>query len=75
MVFPLQIAAVVSMISAVYMRIFLKDKVLDAENLTRPFLKSGLNETHQDDSESPKKPPVFKKILTLGDLISLLKCR
>ncbi|OAY37394.1 hippocampus abundant transcript-like protein 1 isoform X2 [Manihot esculenta] len=69
-----KIAAVVSMISAVYMRIFLKDKVLDGENLTRPFLKSGLDETHQDDSESPKKPPVFKKILTLGDLISLLKC-
>ncbi|KAJ9132687.1 hypothetical protein P3X46_010626 [Hevea brasiliensis] len=69
-----QVAAFVSMLAAVYMRIFLKDKALDGENLTRPFLKSGSDDAHQVDGDLPKKPPVFKKILTVGDIISLLKC-
>ncbi|XP_058002313.1 uncharacterized protein LOC110669375 isoform X2 [Hevea brasiliensis] len=69
-----QVAACISILAAVYMRIFLKDKALNGEYLTRPFLKSGLDDTHQDDDGLPRKPSVPKKILTVRDLISLLKC-
>ncbi|XP_048234178.1 hippocampus abundant transcript-like protein 1 isoform X2 [Ricinus communis] len=68
-----QVATFISMLAAVYMRVFLKDKVVEGECLTQPILKTGLDDIHQDD-DLPNKAPLSKKILTVGDLISLLKC-
>ncbi|XP_037495805.1 hippocampus abundant transcript-like protein 1 isoform X2 [Jatropha curcas] len=76
-----QVAALVSMVATVYMRIFLKDRVSDNENLSEPILKSSGPEEniHQDNAHTnnltTRVSPVSssKKILTVGDLICLLK--
>ncbi|XP_012077711.1 hippocampus abundant transcript-like protein 1 isoform X2 [Jatropha curcas] len=76
-----KVAAFVSMVAAVYMRIFLKDRVSDNGNLSEPILKSSGPEEniHQNDADtnnlSTRVSPVSSsnKILTVGDLICLLK--
>ncbi|GAV70059.1 MFS_1 domain-containing protein, partial [Cephalotus follicularis] len=66
-----QVAAFVSMLAAVYMRIFLKDNVSDRDDLTQLILKGELSMI-QEDGDSPSMLPEFKKIPSLWDLVCLL---
>ncbi|XP_055961670.1 uncharacterized protein LOC126680855 isoform X2 [Mercurialis annua] len=66
-----QIATFISMLAVVYARIFLKE-ALEVDDLSQPILKTRLDAIQQDGNLS-KKAPAFKKILTIGDVISLLK--
>ncbi|KAM5562619.1 hippocampus abundant transcript 1 protein [Rosa sericea] len=73
-----QVAALVSMLAAVYMRIFLEE-IRPSDHgdstLSQPILK-GLEpvlERIADDDYSPKTKIEFKKIPSVGDLISLLR--
>ncbi|XP_030450358.2 uncharacterized protein LOC115672632 isoform X1 [Syzygium oleosum] len=68
-----QVAAVVSMVAVVYMRIFLKDSIPVADESTRPILKGSETDNDQNDSDSMKKIHIFKKIPSIGDLICLLR--
>uniref|UniRef100_A0A5B6YGE7 Putative hippocampus abundant transcript-like protein 1 n=1 Tax=Davidia involucrata TaxID=16924 RepID=A0A5B6YGE7_DAVIN len=67
-----QVAAIVSMIAAVYMRVFLKDTACDDVALTRPILKTD-PETIPPDGKSSRRVQVFKKIPLPKDLMCLLK--
>ncbi|KAJ6927485.1 hippocampus abundant transcript-like protein 1 [Populus alba x Populus x berolinensis] len=69
-----QVAALVSMLAAVYMRIFLKESLPNGENLTQPILKSGQDD-HSQDCDLSRKAPVSKKIPSVQDIIGLLKSR
>ncbi|KAL9391243.1 hypothetical protein Peur_015163 [Populus x canadensis] len=69
-----QVAALVSMLAAVYMRIFLKESLPNGENLTQPILKSGQDD-HCQDGDLSGKAPVLKKIPSIQDIIGLLKSR
>ncbi|GAV90784.1 MFS_1 domain-containing protein [Cephalotus follicularis] len=66
-----QVAAFVSMLAAMYMRIFLKNNVSDRDDLTQPILKGKLTMI-QEDGDSPSMLPEFKKIPSLWDLVCLL---
>ncbi|KAJ6896969.1 hippocampus abundant transcript 1 protein-like [Populus alba x Populus x berolinensis] len=68
-----QVAALVSMLAAVYMRIFVEESLPNSENLTQPILKSGQDDHCQDDGDLPRKPMVSKKIPSIHAVISLLK--
>ncbi|XP_057966402.1 uncharacterized protein LOC131156606 [Malania oleifera] len=67
-----QVAAAVSMLAAVYMRIFLKDTACEIDASMQPILKSRQDtiETHDNSSEKIK---AFKNIPPPSDLIRLLK--
>ncbi|KAM7470953.1 hypothetical protein LguiA_009136 [Lonicera macranthoides] len=67
-----QVAAFISMVAIVYMRIFLKESKRTSDALTRPILKNILDDG-QSDGESSKQIKVFKKIPSLNDLVFLLK--
>ncbi|KAA8546136.1 hypothetical protein F0562_020970 [Nyssa sinensis] len=67
-----QVAAFVSMIAAVYMRVFLKDTARDEVALTRPILKTD-PETIPSDEKSSRRVQVFKKIPSSKDIVCLLK--
>ncbi|KAF5951497.1 hypothetical protein HYC85_009441 [Camellia sinensis] len=67
-----QIAAVVSMIAAVYMRIFLQDTPRNSDDLEQPILNTEENSA-QIEGESSSEVQVFKKIPSLKDIICLLK--
>ncbi|XP_011046630.1 PREDICTED: hippocampus abundant transcript-like protein 1 [Populus euphratica] len=69
-----QVAALVSMLAAVYMRIFLKESLPNGENLTQPILKSGQDD-HCQDGDLSRQAPVLKKIPSIQDIIGLLKSR
>ncbi|RXH87692.1 hypothetical protein DVH24_034592 [Malus domestica] len=70
-----QVAAFASMLSTIYMRIFLKESLPgDDSTLRQPILKGGVPEVvDEGDVYSPKTIQVFKKIPSPGDLISLLR--
>ncbi|KAJ6403017.1 hypothetical protein OIU84_015015 [Salix udensis] len=68
-----QVAALVSMLAAVYMRIFLRESLPNGENLTRPILKSGQDGHCQDDGNLSGLAPVLKKIPSIQDITGLLK--
>ncbi|CAN1771072.1 hypothetical protein LINPERHAP1_LOCUS11773 [Linum perenne] len=68
-----QVAAALSMVAAVYMRIFLKENKLsvtgDDHHLIQPILKK----PSSDDGEESCVRPTFKTFPSVNDLISLLK--
>ncbi|KAK9944228.1 hypothetical protein M0R45_009806 [Rubus argutus] len=72
-----QVSTVVSMLAAIYMRIFLKESLpLDHgdSTLSQPILKgSEPVEGIKDDAYSPKTKLAFKKIPSPWDMISLLR--
>ena len=63
-----------SMLAAVYMRVFLEESLPNGENLTQPILKSGQDD-HCQDGDLSRKAPVLKKIPSIQDIIGLLKSR
>lgn len=68
-----QVATLVSMIATVYMRVFLKETFPKGDS-SQALLKKepGMS---PDDGNSSEKIQTFKKIPSVRDLISLLKCR
>ncbi|CAN6544718.1 unnamed protein product [Malus baccata var. baccata] len=70
-----QVAAFASILSTVYMRIFLKESLPGGDStLRQPILKGGVSEVADEgDVYSPKTTQVFKKIPSPGELISLLR--
>ncbi|KAH9694567.1 Major facilitator superfamily protein [Citrus sinensis] len=70
-----QAATIVSMLAAAYMRVFLKDDVPndDDDDLTRPIITEETEGVNQNESNSPVKIPVCKKIPSIRDLICLLR--
>lgn len=78
----IQVAAIVSMVAVVYMRIFLKDDSTirrnTSDSLKHPILTTEEEETTPSDGEllsSSKEVEVFKKIPSPNDLVCLLKTR
>ncbi|CAL0320621.1 unnamed protein product [Lupinus luteus] len=71
-----QVGAVFSMIALVYMRIFLEDSVPAGVGMTQPLLREGQEQCLQEcESDSSKiTTGTFKKLPSVGDLISMLKC-
>lgn len=72
---PFQVSAVVAMLAAVYMRIFLQESLPNGENLAQPILKSGQDDHSQDGGDLPMKPMVSKKIPSIQAITSLLRSR
>ncbi|KAM1031344.1 hypothetical protein ACFX15_034473 [Malus domestica] len=70
-----QVAAFASILSTVYMGIFLKESLPGGDStLRQPILKGGVSEVADEgDVYSPKTTQVFKKIPSPGELISLLR--
>ncbi|KAK7280597.1 hypothetical protein RJT34_25662 [Clitoria ternatea] len=70
-----QVAAVLSMVALVYMRIFLKESV-PGDCMKQPLLKEEEETSAQqrEDESSPRTTGTFKKLPSLGDIICLLKC-
>lgn len=68
-----QVATLVSMIATIYMRVFLKETFPKGDS-SQALLKKepGMS---PDDGNSSEKIQTFKKIPSVRDLISLLKCR
>ncbi|KAB5541620.1 hypothetical protein DKX38_014594 [Salix brachista] len=70
---PFQVSAVVAMLAAVYMRIFLQESLPNSENLAQPILKSGQDDHSQDGGDLPRKPMVSKNIPSVQAITSLLR--
>ncbi|KAM1457918.1 hypothetical protein ACFX13_035890 [Malus domestica] len=70
-----QVAAFASILSTVYMGIFLKESLPGGDStLRQPILKGGVSEVADEgDVYSPKTTQVFKKVPSPGELISLLR--
>ncbi|XP_021286980.1 hippocampus abundant transcript-like protein 1 isoform X1 [Herrania umbratica] len=68
-----QVATFVSMLAVVYMRMFLEESIPDqVDGISQPILQEG-EDVIQKDGNAPRKMPVFRKIPSVGDIISLLK--
>ncbi|XP_039045112.1 hippocampus abundant transcript 1 protein-like isoform X2 [Hibiscus syriacus] len=69
-----QVATFVSMLAVVYMRTFLEESIpVRDESMTQPILKESEDAIQKDGNVVPRKMPVFKRIPSLGDIISLLR--
>ncbi|CAL1372882.1 unnamed protein product [Linum trigynum] len=70
-----QVAAALSMAAAVYMRVFLKDRLSETEHiLTQPILKQIVSDDDGDQQSCVLTNKVaFKAFPSVGDLISLLR--
>ncbi|EOY15142.1 Major facilitator superfamily protein isoform 3 [Theobroma cacao] len=68
-----QVATAMAMLSAVYMRIFLPDSIIN-DNLSAPILSQGkLDGIVNPDEESDKKMQMFKTMPSIEDMLALLK--
>ncbi|KAK2665642.1 hypothetical protein Ddye_004216 [Dipteronia dyeriana] len=77
-----QVATLVSMLAAVYMRVFLKESVrIDDHSLSQPIIKKedpdfnnvDQNDDDQDDQAKKISTSLYKKIPSLSDLTCLIK--
>ncbi|KAK8551743.1 hypothetical protein V6N12_040367 [Hibiscus sabdariffa] len=68
-----QVATAMAMLSAVYMRVFLPDSLLN-DNLSTPIIsKENINGIVNQDEESSKKMQAFKTMPSIEDMLALLK--
>lgn len=67
-----QVSAFMSIVAAVYMRIFLKESLPNGDDIRQPILK-GEQDVIRSDSDLENKRQVFKRIPSVGDLIFLTK--
>ncbi|KAK8642325.1 hypothetical protein V6N13_011673 [Hibiscus sabdariffa] len=68
-----QVATAMAMLSAVYMRAFLPDSLLN-DNLSTPIIsKENFNGIVNQDEESSKKMQAFKTMPSIEDMLALLK--
>ncbi|GLT53810.1 hypothetical protein SLA2020_270550 [Shorea laevis] len=65
-----QVAAFMSILAAVYVRVFLEESIPNGDGIRQPILR-GDPDVIKDDVELEKTTQVFKRIPSLGDLISL----
>lgn len=70
--FQIQVAAIVSVVAMVYMKIFLKESARQNDALLQPILKTAPDNS---EGESSRRIQVFKKIPSPADLVFLLKSR
>ncbi|KAI4342217.1 hypothetical protein MLD38_026866 [Melastoma candidum] len=69
-----QVAAFMSMVTVVYMRIFLEDSHPEADEISRPILNgSDALDVDADGGGSAKKAHAFKKVVSLGDIFGLMR--
>lgn len=70
-----QVAASVAVVSALYMRVFLPDSIIDA-NLSTPILsKEKQINAAESEKISTKKIQQFKTLPSLDDMVALLRTR
>ncbi|XP_075672468.1 uncharacterized protein LOC142642006 [Castanea sativa] len=67
-----QVAAFMSILAAVYMRIFLKESLPNGDDIRQPILKAE-QDVIRSDSDLENTRQVFKRIPSVGDLIFLTK--
>ncbi|KAL4616327.1 hypothetical protein ACB092_07G191300 [Castanea dentata] len=67
-----QVAAFMSILAAVYMRIFLKESLPNGDDIRQPILK-GEQDVIRSDRDLENTRQVFKRIPSVGDLIFLTK--
>ncbi|KAM4089466.1 hypothetical protein ACB094_07G154000 [Castanea mollissima] len=67
-----QVAAFMSILAAVYMRIFLKESLPNGDDIRQPILK-GEQDVIRSDGDLENTRQVFKRIPSVGDLIFLTK--
>ncbi|MBA0550415.1 hypothetical protein Golob_021364, partial [Gossypium lobatum] len=68
-----QVATAMGMLSAVYMRVFLPDSIVN-DNLSTPIMSEGkLDGIVNQDEESDKKIQMFKTLPSIEDMLALLK--
>ncbi|KAB2044798.1 hypothetical protein ES319_D01G115500v1 [Gossypium barbadense] len=68
-----QVATAMGMLSAVYMRVFLPDSIVN-DNLSTPIMSEGkLDGIVNQDEESDKKIQMFKTLPSIEDMLVLLK--
>jgi hypothetical protein len=63
-----------SILAAVYVRVFLEESIPNEVGIRQPILKEAPNAT-KEDADLEKSTQVFKRIPSVGDLISLIKIR
>ncbi|KAK1560657.1 hypothetical protein Q3G72_029333 [Acer saccharum] len=77
-----QVATIVSMLAAIYMRVFLEESVqIDDHSLSQPIINKedpefnnvDQNDDNQDDQAKKISSSIYKKIPSLSDLTSLIK--
>ncbi|KAK0583114.1 hypothetical protein LWI29_033510 [Acer saccharum] len=77
-----QVATIVSMLAAIYMRVFLEESVrIDDHSLSQPIINKDdpdfnnvdQNDDDQDDQAKKISSSIYKKIPSLSDLTSLIK--
>ncbi|XP_022751933.1 uncharacterized protein LOC111300548 isoform X2 [Durio zibethinus] len=67
-----QVAAAMATLSAVYMRIFLPDSIIN-DNLSTPIISGGKLDGIVNPDESGKKIQMFKTMPSIEDMLALLK--
>ncbi|XP_059453847.1 uncharacterized protein LOC132184282 isoform X2 [Corylus avellana] len=67
-----QVAAFMSILAAIYVRVFLEESIPNGVGIRQPILKEAPNAT-KEDADLEKTTQVFKRIPSMGDLISLTK--
>ncbi|TYJ34825.1 hypothetical protein E1A91_A05G195400v1 [Gossypium mustelinum] len=68
-----QVSTAMAMLSAVYMRVFLPDSIIN-DNLSTPIISEGKSDDVANQNEEPgKKMQVFKTMLSMEDMLALLK--
>ncbi|KAG2703094.1 hypothetical protein I3760_06G121500 [Carya illinoinensis] len=68
-----QVAAVVSILAAVYMRVFLEESLPNGHGLRQPILKGEPDDIKYDDDRVQNTSQAFKRIPSIGDLICLMR--
>lgn len=64
-----------AMLSAVYMRVFLKDSIIN-DNLSTPIISQGKSDGVANQNEDPgRKMKAFKTMPSMEDMLALLKSR
>ncbi|KAG2703095.1 hypothetical protein I3760_06G121500 [Carya illinoinensis] len=67
------VAAVVSILAAVYMRVFLEESLPNGHGLRQPILKGEPDDIKYDDDRVQNTSQAFKRIPSIGDLICLMR--
>ncbi|KHG15483.1 DNA replication and repair recF [Gossypium arboreum] len=68
-----QVSTAMAMLSAVYMRVFLPDSIIN-DNLSTPIISEGKSDDVANQNEEPgKKMQVFKTMPSMEDMLALLK--
>ncbi|KAH7523462.1 hypothetical protein FEM48_Zijuj06G0013800 [Ziziphus jujuba var. spinosa] len=67
-----QVAALVALVAAVYMRVFLPDSIIDA-NLSAPIMTKEKLHVAESDKKPTRKMQIFKTMPSFDDMVALLK--